>query len=120
MNFNLKQILPDIFNDKNIRLKEAYILKSDKKKTGMIMEILKECKLISDKVYLYDNIKTEGDEIYSSGKFDKNYTPNTIGLDVGYKIYDISFLKRVKPINEKENLILINFKDVIYIFNTSI
>ena len=110
--FKILQILPDIFL-KEIYLKESLILKISKKKTSMIMSCLKDCKLISDKICLkIDKELSDFKDI--KGKYDKSYFFHSDIVISDYKLFDISFLKRVKSIDE-ENYILINFVEVFYI-----
>jgi hypothetical protein len=116
-----EQVLQEIFSD-SIDLKDAYVLKINKKDTGLIINFLKENNLNQDKVFLkslsgdsnsYDknsiNLSTDTDFKY--GKFSINFNMHNKNSK---NLYDISFLKRVKSINDNENLILIAFLDVIY------
>ena len=99
---NVVQILPDVFED-DIMLKKALVLKVDKKKTGLIVGFLQQVNgLNSDKIYLNStNSESISTDDFKYGKLIKNS-----------KFYDVSFLKRVKQINEEENLVLIGFIDV--------
>jgi precorrin-6B methylase 1 len=103
----LTQILPDIF-EQEPKLKEALLLKVDKKKTGHIVSFLKENGLNSDKVYINEKSEKENKILVEEEeiKFGKYNNKNNSSF------YDISFLKRVKPLDEKDNLIIIGFQDV--------
>lgn len=104
-NFKLEQILPDVFYE-DIKLKEAVCVKISKKKTGLVIDFLKQNNLNNDKIYLKNENKTiESD--YKVGTF-TNKTEEYIN-------FDISFIKRVKPLDNENNLILIGFTEVIII-----
>jgi hypothetical protein len=102
----INQILPDIFEEEP-KLKEAFILKIHKKKTGHIVSFLKENGLNSDKIFINEesekgHTQIINEEEFKFGKYNKK----------GSSFYDVSFLKRVMPLNEKDNLIIIGFQDV--------
>ncbi len=112
----IEQILPDIFNQ-SIDLKDAYVLKINKKDTGLIINFLKENNLNKDKVFLKafrNKLKSNENSKYFSNDFE--YGKFSYNLNLENKnsniLFDISFLKRVKSLNENENLILIAFLDV--------
>ena len=105
--FKIKQILPDTFYE-DVKLKEAICVKVEKKKTKDVIDLLKELKLNNEKVYLKSEsfLQSETETEYSF-LFGKNRNNKN-----NYDIYDISFLKRVKPLDQFHNRILVNFLDV--------
>jgi hypothetical protein len=110
----ITQILPDVFEDEP-KLKEALIIKINKKKTGQIVSFLKENGLNSDKIYINEELENENKKInyeeeFKFGKYNKKDS----------SFYDISFLKRVMPLNEKDNLIIVGFQDVNFKYINSI
>jgi hypothetical protein len=105
-----KQILPDkLLRDLEIR--EAICLQIPKEKTGEIKKLLREINLkykINEKITYIKNIKNDYEEDkdnYAYGKYNRKYTE--------YEEIDISFIKRVKKLNEKDNLYMIGFEEVI-------
>lgn len=113
----ITQILPDVFTP-TLALKEALCLTVEKKKTGVVMESLKESGLITDKVYLknVDDCDNFNSKPYMLGRYKKSYfcQQDISKLDSHYSIYDISFLKRAKPLNENENIIFVGFTEVLF------
>jgi len=103
----IKQILPDAFHE-DVKLKQAICVTIEKKKTKDIIDLLKELKLNNEKVHLKSDslliseIETDFSFLFGKNKNNKN----------NYEIYDISFLKRVKPLDNSHNRILVDFLDV--------
>jgi hypothetical protein len=107
-NFKITQILPDTFYE-DVKLKDGICLKIEKKKTKNLVDLLKEFQLNNEKVYLKSDSSSQ---LYSEREFSYSYGKNRINLST-HEIYDISFLKRVKPLDNNHNRLLINFSEVI-------
>ena len=100
----IEQILPDYITS-DIILKPALCIKVQNKDTSTFLSRLKKNNLIIDKIYL-KNIN------YHFKNIDKDYQkPNKKEENSKFKEYEGTFLKRVKKLNNKENLILISFID---------
>lgn len=106
----INQILPDSFYV-DIPLKEALCIEISKKYTGDVIKFLKDKNLVQEKVLLKKAKNVLIEQEYKKGKylFLKNNEENN-----DYELVDLTFLKRVKPINNNSNLILIAFLDVKY------
>ena len=100
----IEQILPYYITAK-IPIKKGICIQIEKKLTTNIIKILKQKDINLDSVYLKDNnfLKQNLNE-YEKSSFDNN-------INNEYIIYDCSFLKRVKNLNDSKNLILISFKE---------
>jgi hypothetical protein len=109
MNKEIKQILPNFFEDE-VRTKKALCVTVEKKKTGMLVDFLKKEGLSEKFVYLKnDNDGIVDEDNYLYGKFNDN---RKLTEDRQYYNIDLSFIKMVKPLDEKRNNILITFLDV--------
>lgn len=100
----IEQILPDYITGEII-LKKCLCVKVPKRETSKILAHFKKNNLIIDKVYL------QGIN-YHTLNYSKDYQrPLKDNDNNDYQEYDGSFLKRVKNYSEKENLVLISFKE---------
>ena len=100
----IEQILPDYITS-DIQLKTGLCIKVQKKDTSSLLSKLKKNNLVLDKIYLKDIN-------YHHKNIDKEYQKPTIIKEISkYEEYDGTFFKRVKQYNNKENLVLISFKD---------
>ncbi len=104
------QILPDVFYEE-VLLKPALCIRINKKHTSSIIQFLKNKNLTNEKTYLKEEYKDEKSSIpsYAIGSYSNN--KKSFGKYLNYLQYDISFLKRVKPLND-ENLLMIGFQEV--------
>ena len=97
------QILPD-FIKMNIPNKKAIFYKVNKNETSLFINKLKNNNFSLKNIYLKNNeFNIKYKEKYQKPLIDIN---NNV-----FKSYDCSFLKRVKNLNENENLILITYID---------
>jgi hypothetical protein len=100
-NFSIKQVLPDAF-DREVLTKDAICIKISKKSTGVLIDVIRECGLNAEKVFLLDDTECHS-ELWKKGKIENK---------IKYTQYDISFLKKVKPLDKESNLVMLNFVEV--------
>jgi hypothetical protein len=101
--YNFQQILPDVFSN-TLPTKPVLCVKVNKKRTEKVKEFLKNNKLLEEQVFLKNEFKNESLPDYLKTNINKEMDK--------YSQYDISFMKRVRPINKEENLIIVSFLEV--------